>query len=449
MMSEREQTQRMADRLQFICQRESISQYFDKKSLLELASQSEGDIRSCLNTIQFMSSHMKSNRNLTSLMSISKDVKSDYFQSLTSILVKDKNEIQHEDDRVTQKKSSLHELYDNLAGGDMDRTDKLLQGCFENYPEIRFNSSSDLREVITALDWTGWSDMLSVKIRQQQAFTLISYQVFSLLAYHIQCSSMYKNQFHKNGILTYPKREGDARAKAHSNKNIIATVASQFSLHHHNNKLDVNSDLVPSLVTLLQPSILKHNKGGNRVNQLLTMGGPAVKNDDEKQALDKVIDLCTSYGLTFKHSSVMGKYQYLLDPPLDLVTYFPTPGSAPTPLVKNKFAAFNKEEEERQSNLNLPYNIKKLIASEVEMRKYAKPVKKQESKEDKKKSTARDMGPPSSSVTSPPNKFESASRSNKYCAKSTASSTEYMVYFQYREGNSSAVRRPAKINEFL
>jgi chromosome transmission fidelity protein 18 len=416
----------MSDRLLHICQREEIAKHFEKKHLLELASQSEGDIRSCLNTIQFMSSHMRTNKD-ANLTSMNKDIKSDFFQTLTSIFVKDE-----------ENKNSTRELAEELLGIDMDRTEKLLQGCFENYADIRFNSSGDLQEVLTALEWTQWSDILNLKIRQHQAFGLATYQVFPLLTYHTQCGSMYKNQFHKSGMLTYPRKEGEVRAKITSNKNIVATITPQLALQHHNNGIDIYTDIAPTLVSLLQPSILSGSTGsagGGRVNQLLSMTGSALKTEEEKQAVDRVVDLCSSYGLTFKLSSVMGKYQYILDPPLDAISHFP---NGPVPVVqKSKFNAFKKQDDEVQSTLNLPYNIKKMIASEVEMRKYSKP---------KVKSQKKEMLPPKDLAS--PTKFENT-RNNKYCAKSSSMGTDYYVFFQFREGNSSAVRRPAKINEFL
>lgn len=85
-------------------------------TLSKLVKQSEGDVRICLNTLQFN----KEEFNTTSL----KDIKKDYFDIMN---------------RIFDKKEKFND--EKLFS-----IDKIIQGCFDNYPNIRYDDP-DLKKV--------------------------------------------------------------------------------------------------------------------------------------------------------------------------------------------------------------------------------------------------------------------------------------------------------------
>ncbi|KAL0487696.1 chromosome transmission fidelity protein [Acrasis kona] len=407
---DKEAIQRMANRLHLICNKEKLT-HVDKNSLVQMAACSNGDVRSCLNAIQF-----NGGDGLGGPMD--KDRKSDYFDVLGKVFVK--------------KSTNTKELVDNHPD-----QDKILLGCFENYLDVKFDCDRNWSQVRKALDYVGWMDMINVKVRSQQAFALMCYQSFPIMNFAKQCGSIYSNNFHKKGRLTYAKTEMDCRTKKSINHNVCGAIVPKLIQHNcASSKIDIYTEMIPMLVALMQPSALMQNQS-NKTDQLLSVTRTPVQTDVEKKALNDLIEMCHDYGITFKYTSVMGKQHFVMDPPIDTLSMYK---SLNAPIVKsNKFAALQKEEEEQQSPILLSYQIKRLIANGVDMYKTNKINSQQQGEQDK-------MKPPTK-------KYEPPTRS-KYCAapqtsKIQANLCDYSVYFQYREGNSNAVRRLAKISEFI
>lgn len=109
---------RITERIKEICKKENIE--ISSNVINEIVSQSEGDIRSCLNTLQFMNRKKGTVSNIV----IEKDNQKTYFQIMESI---------------------FHE--ENLKPIGFDFEDKILEGCFENYPLLTNVFDLDLQKV--------------------------------------------------------------------------------------------------------------------------------------------------------------------------------------------------------------------------------------------------------------------------------------------------------------
>lgn len=108
---------RITERLKEICKKEHIE--IGSSVINEIVNQSEGDIRACLNTLQFMN---KKKGNVTNLI-IEKDNQRTYFQIMESIF---------HDEKIKPV-------------GDFE--DKVLEGCFDNYPLLSSVFDLDLQKV--------------------------------------------------------------------------------------------------------------------------------------------------------------------------------------------------------------------------------------------------------------------------------------------------------------
>lgn len=115
-------------RLKSICTKENLSA--DTKSLNLLAEQSQGDIRNCLNTLQFMKNNsLDISQSLKAIETISSKDKTRSIQSVISSIFKLKN----------GKSSNVNECVQDIQQN--GEYDKLLQNCFEIYLDSRVNDS--------------------------------------------------------------------------------------------------------------------------------------------------------------------------------------------------------------------------------------------------------------------------------------------------------------------
>jgi hypothetical protein len=66
--------------------------------------------------------------------------------------------------------------------------DKLLEGCFDGYLKVRgaMNFDHSMSKVIAMGEWLTWNDHVSTTMSKNQAFALMAYLPFTIIACHEQ-----------------------------------------------------------------------------------------------------------------------------------------------------------------------------------------------------------------------------------------------------------------------
>ncbi|KAL2298846.1 hypothetical protein Nmel_014452, partial [Mimus melanotis] len=196
---------RLAQRLSEIALRQGMRA--DTGALLALCEKTDSDIRSCINTLQFL--HGRGQKELSvqmvqtmriglkdqnkGLFSIWQEI----FQlprpqrhrigmdpSLPAQLLLGDEDLSHPGGSGSFSSSSQrfhHILQLSISSGEQD---KLAQGLFENFLKMKVRDSS-LGSVCLALEWLSFCDLLGQAVVTRQSFQLLRYLPFLPVAFHL------------------------------------------------------------------------------------------------------------------------------------------------------------------------------------------------------------------------------------------------------------------------
>ncbi|EDV27858.1 uncharacterized protein TRIADDRAFT_53969 [Trichoplax adhaerens] len=259
-------TNRLAGRLQDICRKEKL--LTDLFALSALCSKAENDIRSCINTLQFL--QRQSNRFSTDMVHTirigQKDQKGSLFDLWKNIFRQKKDrsfsapvfndQIEKEADHLsyypnhTPRMSSTAKRFYNILNLTMKagEYDKLMQGLFENYLNIKFKDR--------------YLTLFSQKIRR------INYLVLNVMG---EVSPTIRRNLFVSEVVMY---------------------------------------LLPSLLEILSPAGLANNA--------------QLHSQADKEQLLRVVNAMISYNLSYQQiRNSDGQYNYLFEPPIDEVIHYP------------------------------------------------------------------------------------------------------------------------------
>ncbi|XP_064872217.1 chromosome transmission fidelity protein 18 homolog, partial [Oncorhynchus nerka] len=182
------QPSRLAQRLAEISRGQGMKA--DMGTLMALCEKTDNDIRSCINTLQFIHGRGKRQLDVQSVQSMrigQKDQNKGLFHLWQEVF---------QLPRIKRKRVG-EELEEGLGeGGGAERLqhilhlasstgehDKLTQGLYDNFLSMRVKDPG-LGRVCQALDWLGFSDGLTQAMLQGQNFSLLRYQPFLPAAFH-------------------------------------------------------------------------------------------------------------------------------------------------------------------------------------------------------------------------------------------------------------------------
>lgn len=274
----------------------------DSKNLGSLVDLAEGDMRSCLNTLQFIKA--KSGRvDQASLRSAAVGLKdsgtspSAVWQTLFRIPHDRKGAKRPGDDgrfvnRIVKALQTCGEY------------DRIQQGCFEHYLSVR--SPPDTWAAInSALDWVHASDAFELRMHRHQDYDMLPYMPYMLAPWHRLFAHV------ANQKLEWPKADYEAYLKRSAHQEIAETVqkALPMSLSPSFSATSVVTELAPYLIRILSPDL-------RPVNSQLVRA-------DEKLALAKLMHIMTTLKLTFVlDKNEDGQLSYKLEPPVDVFVHY-------------------------------------------------------------------------------------------------------------------------------
>ncbi|CAM9383134.1 unnamed protein product [Pylaiella littoralis] len=282
---------RLVQRLKAICASERLTVNTD--ALTRLADRSHLDVRSCLNTLQFVARRAASGgvRNasaalLTAVAEGIKDERRDLFEVLRSVF--------------TRKKSGAKRRL--FLGGDQgsmaDRKDadvfeevqafndhgKVLAGVHENFLGVRFNDPTLCKKAAAAMDWLETADLMDARTNRTQDYSFSRYAPVAAAGVHFLCRSDQRT------TVTHPKKDYEARTARAAKYNILHSFADGRQLGATGRTPEaLVLDMLSHLMDVLAPTLRPLN--------------PDLLSPQERTRFRGLVDVLLSCGLTFAPQS--------------------------------------------------------------------------------------------------------------------------------------------------
>ncbi|XP_052817261.1 chromosome transmission fidelity protein 18 homolog [Mya arenaria] len=311
----------------------------DMNTLLALCEKTDNDIRSCLNTLQFIRGQCKelTMQNVQSLTVGQKDSHKNLFSVWHDILALPRPKRQK---FVNLQESGMKDMVLNttlparfsnilslvIGAGE---TDKLTQGLFENYLECKFKDPY-MDGVSMATDWLCFSDEVNQYIQHKQDYRLMPYLSYLALTFHFLFAS------NSPPKIQYPHSMVDCNQRRLKSENLVSSMLVDMlpSVRKFLNLHTVTEDILPPLMDVIQPMFRPVN------TQLYSAR--------EKEELRQLVNVMISYNMTYiQEKTPDGQYNYALEPHVDEVTRFPN----------------------MKQHRQLSYASRQLVAREIELEK--------------------------------------------------------------------------------
>ncbi|XP_058013002.1 chromosome transmission fidelity protein 18 homolog isoform X2 [Ahaetulla prasina] len=326
----------------------------DIGALTTLCDKTDNDIRSCINTLQFLYSRGKKELNMRTVQTATVGLK-DQNKGLFSIWqeifqlpkVRRKNLgrdpslpasllLSGADDdfgrgagqaAISSSAQQFHRiLHLSVSSGEYE---KLSQGLYDNFLNMKVKDSS-LDSVCLALEWLGFSDLLGKAILCSQNFQLMRYLPFLPVSFHLlfAASSIPR--------LTYPHSQHEALSKLTQMHHLVDSMISGIAPNSRS-RVRPQSFTLEALCLLLEI-----------ISPKLRPVNTQLYSQKEKEQLSQLIHVMLAYNLTYhQERTPEGQYIYKLDPNVEEVCRFPD-------------LPFRKP---------LTYQAKQLIAREIQVEK--------------------------------------------------------------------------------
>uniref|UniRef100_A0A9J7YM88 Chromosome transmission fidelity protein 18 homolog n=1 Tax=Cyprinus carpio carpio TaxID=630221 RepID=A0A9J7YM88_CYPCA len=292
---------RLAQRLAEITRRQGMKA--DTGTLMALCEKTDNDIRSCINTLQFLHRRGQKHLDQRSVNSISVGLK-DQNKGLFS---------------VWQEIFQLPRLKRKRIGGDpfggfdeaglKDGTqrlqhilhlvssngehEKLTQGLYDNFLNMKLKDPGMLG-VCSGLDWLCFTDLLNECILHGQNYSLMRYFPFLPAAFH--------HLYAANSVprINYPHSHYEAFTKTQHTKNALLAMLNEIppAVQSRISMSCLCLDILSLLLELISPKLRPVN--------------PQLYSTREKQQLYDLIDTMINYNLTYRQDRTPeGQYTYV------------------------------------------------------------------------------------------------------------------------------------------
>ncbi|KDE04049.1 hypothetical protein MVLG_05488 [Microbotryum lychnidis-dioicae p1A1 Lamole] len=302
----------LVKRLRTICDEEGLGA--DSKNLTMLAEVAEGDLRSCLNTLQFIkrrSTHVDEKAIRSTIVGL-KDTGTSATQVIDRLFKKPprKKGGGNSDDRFVNRITR-----DVQTCGEYE---KISQGCFENYLSAKQLTDTWPR-INEALDWLFLYDRLDGRLRSDRDYELLGYVPYAFAPWYKLFSS------HSTIPLEFPKADYEAYLKRIAHQEIVQTFSSQLpqGLKSLFTGPNVSAELLPLLNRILSPELKPIN------SQLIKA--------EDRVVLIKLVNTMLGLGLAFvQDKNEEGQLMYKLEPPIDVFVHFE--GKRATDIAASRYA---------------------------------------------------------------------------------------------------------------
>ncbi|GAB0196474.1 chromosome transmission fidelity protein 18 [Grus japonensis] len=324
----------------------------DTGALLALCEKTENDIRSCINTLQFLHGRGQKELSVQMVQTMKIGLKDqnkglfsiwqEIFQlprvqrhrigmdpALPTQLLVGDEDLSHLGGTAGFNASSHRFHYILHLAISSGEQEKLAQGLYDNFLNMKLRDSS-FSSVCLALEWLGFSDLLSRAVLHGQSFQLMRYLPFLPVAFHLLFAATSIPR------LAYPSSQHEALAKLNHMQNLVMSMVSGItpSARSRAGLQSLVLEVLCLLLDIISPKLRPVN------TQLYSL--------KEKQQLADLISTMLAYNLTYHQERLPeGQYVYKLDPNVEDVCRFP----------------------DLPARRQLTYQAKQLIAREIELEK--------------------------------------------------------------------------------
>ncbi|GAA5833833.1 hypothetical protein JCM5353_003070 [Sporobolomyces roseus] len=288
----------LTKRLRTICEVEQMKA--ENKHLTLLVETAEGDLRSCLNTLQFIKrrGNVVDEQAIRSTSLGMKDTGTSSIQVLDRLFKKpSRKKGVSTDDRYVSRV-----VRDVQTSGEYE---KIAQGCFENYLIARDTDNESFSRINDALDWLYFFDRLDGNLRTDRAYELLGYVPYSFVPWYPLFSSQTPNpvELPKTDYEMYLQRT--AHEEIASSFSLGLPIDLKYSFTGH----ALVSELLPLFNRIVAPDLKPVNS-------------QVVKNE-ERERMMKTVNTMISTKTTFViDKNEEGQLSYKLDPPIDVFVHY-------------------------------------------------------------------------------------------------------------------------------
>eukprot|EP01029_Cantina_marsupialis_P021972 TRINITY_DN5337_c0_g3_i1.p1 TRINITY_DN5337_c0_g3~~TRINITY_DN5337_c0_g3_i1.p1 ORF type:complete len:968 (-),score=286.94 TRINITY_DN5337_c0_g3_i1:109-3012(-) len=464
------QQQPLISRLQGICLSENLKAR--TSALQALATVANQDVRSCLNTLQFLKYQMESgtlhpennnpnnnnsnnpddastNSNIITQAIINnaavgtKDLTSSNFECWKKIFSKPKSKNgQGVDSKLS---SSINDLLTDHHIA--THADQIAIGCHHNM--VKFcPTDPGFARLVASTEWLSFSDLCSARVAINQEFHLTSYIIATIAAIHDLC--------HTERIIK-PEAASDyysLRNRLSTNKQLLQTFEAGTNFASNVPTKIFAVDMLSYVVNLLTPTIHGNN--------------PMLLSDDDRQTMKMLVDQLAFYGLDLDRTGDVDRFHKkkfeeapaVFVPPIDKLCTFNGVTSVqwhPAPSIKDMLTR----------NLHAEVLRRKLAATRISSDNSNEPSSNLQNKPDPNKPRTNDFNPMAPVSQLPQiralkkkrnkvvlrglNAFVTVTSSTKKkpVEKRVKVEDQFDVLYYHVEGYTNAVRHPIKMVDLL
>lgn len=273
----------LQERLLHICEKEHIN--FDPKTLKSLIDIAEGDIRNCINNLQFMSTHLVNQGKVNKGIDIiggsnQKDTTLLWFKLVNQIFKRDP---------YKELKIQFHELLSSIEQN--GNYEKIIQGCFNAYPFVKYTDSGVMKPAEIS-NWLYFSDLMQMSLFEHNG-ELVKYSSITPLVFYTKFSDIANNK----EDIRVTSSEYEMRETRKHNEALFRNLLSKIS---NQNALLVETLNIKSLMFEVMPYL----------NDIISIDLLKIKDVGLKDHIIKVLsDIFRQYQLTL--SQIENEYPYL------------------------------------------------------------------------------------------------------------------------------------------
>jgi chromosome transmission fidelity protein 18 len=439
-------------RLKSICDREGLK--INTRTLVDLAEVMDSDVRSTLNALQFL--HRKSlsgnasnfNRDLT--FGAFKDTVKPPMKLYESIFLNSTNSNSLKKSNISSGAGRKHSDLLDMVWGSGIGMDKLMGGCFELYPTVKFFDNTAMDRVNAALELFSSFDLMGGNFKNSSGKFdgYLSYKFVGLK--DLFSSPVYSP-------LKYPREDYENFQKISESKAIFKDYLSGLS-----GKLRSESGIKDSLLLDRIPAILNSSLANFPA---IKSSNPKLMKPEEHTLIRKTVELLLSEGVQLRQIKIPDStaYKFVIDPPIDRLIihkdedFYKTLYDYESPqdshtyslcrLVAAEMEALRIRRQKSKQSENIteasttspsamtqqPYSIKRKIAEQV-----------LKDPRDLKKRVARDFFGRPIAV----DENEESISKNTSGSSTSVNESKMLLWYTQNDGVSNAVRRDIKVGSF-
>lgn len=438
------QPSRLVQRLSEISVRQGLKA--DTGALMSLCEKTDNDIRSCINTLQFLHGRGHKQLDTRTIQCVSvgqKDQNKGLFHLWQEIFQLPRTKRKRAAEGIEEAMAAgggaqrfQHVLDLAMSNGEYE---KVSQGLYDNFLSMRVRDPN-LQSVCEALDWLSFSDRLNQVILHNQNFSLMKYLPFLSVTFHFLFAHTHVPR------ISYPHSHHDASSRLLSSRNALSTMLADIPacIRSRLSQLNLTIDILTLLLEIICPKLRPVN--------------PQLFSSREKEQMHELINTMLAYNLSYRQDRTPeGQYTYILEPRVEEVVRFP--GLPPRrQLTYQAKQTISREMEQEKMRRAEQLMLQRNPAGKAEEKKSAGPKatsNHQQRLENIVKQTTVETRPEvdffGRTVAPKPQKPQPSSHTGEKCAVLAMGTAvgNSDVWFRFNEGMSNAVRRNVYIRELL